>query len=1171
MADDKPQPDATRQRPAHWVHPVDERGRAVRARRARWRRAVLIVLAILVLAFFGLQYYLTNDERVEQFAETYLENLLGTHVSIGRASFSLAGGLVLEDLTVQAPPPFKEPVLTASRVNLEVDPLSLLRLAPEVTEIVVHQPRITLVLRDETEWNFQRLIRARPPEAKAPPIRPVVALDEGMLRIIRQRGGRTEYEHEMQMSGLLLPSEADRHTFRFQTDVRSREVHLAVASGLLDARTGALRFEGNASNVVLSERLYHSLPGEVQAVWDRFDPKGTINAKLLFDETHGFRLVAEMTGVEFAYSYEGLTHRFENLTGRCTFEPHRLVLTDVQGLVNGWPITLDGEAAGFDQAVLALDLQVSADHVDSEKCRPLLVSLAPHLVGLYDTYAPKGRADLDLKIFRGPEPTDRLEVSGSLMCRDMQMTYRLFPYRLDNLRGTVRFSPAGYTAENVVGRHGDATVRLQGRTRNPGPLHESRVTVHGEGVALDDDLRSALGETQRRIYDLYAPSGTADVEVEIYRPPEEDARRQIVVTLDLKGCGFLYRHFPYRLRHTTGKVIIGPEGTEIVDVRGRHGSAAITLAGELAGTADDTGALALRVAGTNVALDDDLEAALPERQRSILQAFHLSGQADFEGTVTRGPETDGEIDYDLDIHLRGARMIYEPFPILADEVTGEVHLTRASCRIESLTGFNSGARIEASGWIDQRPDDYAMDLTLAGEDVALGESLRGALGPELRSVWSHLAPRGRVEVSAHLKKDFGPEEKVRHHVWVTMHDAQATLDMFPLPLEHVTGQMEFQGGEVRLHDLQARSGLARFGISGRIGYEPTGPRLDLRIQARGLRFEGPLRDALPGPLKKAFAVLKPAGRVDLDLRRLLYHVDEDGAGHAEWDGTAVLDEVAADPGVQVTGVVGTAELLGRWDAGQVTLDGDLRIQQGEVAGKNIRDTRMRVRKTADAKAVVLEAIEGEFYGGRMEGFAAIGVEPGGRYALNLAVTDVDFEQLLREGFRLEHNISGGRLEGTLGLRSGSDGAQASGFLRVTDAELYELPIVVRLLNVFRLAPAERTAFQKARVLYFLRGGRLFLGDIRLEGRAMNLYGAGVMEADGRLDLLFLTGKKDDDPLLPALSELMEGVRKQLVVVVVTGTLSEPNVEFRTLSAITAPIREVLDMVRAQRAREGGAP
>jgi len=1199
MANESNPSDEARPRPTPWAHPVDERRRAARARRARRRRTILAVLALALAASAAYYYYLSSDERVEQFAETYLESLLGTHVSIGRASFSLGQGLVLENLSVSAPRPFQEPILTADQVHLKVNLLSLLLLAPEVTEIAVYEPHITLVQWNEETWNFQSLIRSRPAGAKAPRIRPVMALEEGTLRVVRKIGGEAVYEHRLAVSGLLLPSEADRHTFRFQTDLRSREVHLAVASGMLDARTGALRLEGNASNVALTEQLYSSLPHEVRTIWDRFGPSGTINAKLLFDEKEGFRLSAELTGVTFAYPYGDLTHRFENLTGRCTFQPSRLVLEGVQGLMNGWPITLDGTVSGFDEDHLALALEVSADHVDAAESRPLLVGLAPHIDRLYRAYAPEGRADLDLHIRRDARPDARLKVSGDLTCRNMAMTYYLFPYRVEGLRGTVHFSPEGYTVEEMVGRHGEATVRLGGWATHPGPRVEARVRVRGTGVRLDEDLRAALSERQRRAYDLYAPSGTADADVDIYRPGEAGARPQVTVHLTLRDAAFTYEKFPYPLRGATGEIVIAPGRTEIRNVQGRHGDARLTLAGELVGQPGAPSSLNLRVAGTDVALDDDLKHALPERQRRTLERFHLSGLADFEGTLTRGPaspgkspappgkspaspgksqappgkspaspgrrpETDGRLEYDLTIHLKGARMIYEAFPFLAEEVTGEVRLTRDSCRIESLTGFNSGARIEAEGWIDQQPDDYAMDLTLTGHDVTLGESLRGALGPQVRSAWSRLSPRGRVDVRAHLQKAFGPDQKVDHHVWVTMHDAQATLDMFPYPLEHVTGQLEFVGSDVRLHDLRARTGLTTFILGGRIGYDAHGPRLDLSIRADGLRFEGPLRDALPAPLKKAFAILKPTGRVDLDLERLRYRRDEDGAGRADWYGTAVLDEVGAEPGVAIAGVVGTAEVLGTWTAGEMALQGGMHIQQGQVAEKDFRDTRLRLRKTGDADAVSIRDIEGEFYGGRMEGSATIGLKPGGSYALDLAVTDVDFERLLREGFRLEHNIRGGILRGTLGLRAVRGRVEASGFLRVTDAELYEVPLVVRLINVFRLASSERTAFQKARVLYFLRGGRLILGDIRLEGRALNLYGAGVMERDGRLHLTFMTGKKNDDPLLPALSEMMEGLRKQLVVVLVTGTLAEPQVEFRTLSAVTGPIREVVRLVREQR-------
>jgi hypothetical protein len=180
---------------------------------------------------------------------------------------------------------------------------------------------------------------------------------------------------------------------------------------------------------------------------------------------------------------------------------------------------------------------------------------------------------------------------------------------------------------------------------------------------------------------------------------------------------------------------------------------------------------------------------------------------------------------------------------------------------------------------------------------------------------------------------------------------------------------------------------------------------------------------------------------------------------------------------------------------------------------------------------------------------------------------------LREGWRIERNLSGGRLKATLGLRARGPEAQeveASGYVDVTDAHLYELPLVVRVFNLMRLAPGDPTAFEKARVLYFVRGPRVYLGDIRLEGRATSLYGAGIVESGGQLNLTFLAGKRNDDPLVPALAELAEGLRKELVVVLVTGTVSEPQVQTRSLSSLGAPFRELLRLVREQREREATA-
>jgi hypothetical protein len=198
------------------------------------------------------------------------------------------------------------------------------------------------------------------------------------------------------------------------------------------------------------------------------------------------------------------------------------------------------------------------------------------------------------------------------------------------------------------------------------------------------------------------------------------------------------------------------------------------------------------------------------------------------------------------------------------------------------------------------------------------------------------------------------------------------------------------------------------------------------------------------------------------------------------------------------------------------------------------------------------------------------MEPGGGYAFNVSADGVEFARLMKEGFRIEQPVEGGRLRGTVALRSqGGEDADlaASGYVHVTDAALYELPAVVRMLNLLRLGPDDRTAFQEARVWFFVRGGRIVLEDIRLMGKALNLYGAGLVGKDGDLALTFMPGQRDDSPLVPALSELWEGLRKEVVTVEVTGTLAEPDVQLRTRSTLTAPLRDLVETVRESPRRE----
>ncbi len=1183
-----PSPRPMDARPTHWRHPVDEDRRRRRASRHTWRRVLAVAAAVLFLGGYLYWREKTGDENVEAYAEDYLEALLGTRVTIDEAHFDFAEGLILRGITVDAPAPFTAPLLVAERVELRINPVALLRMRLDVAEIRVHRPVVALELWNETSWNFQQFARAGPTGGL--PVRPVVSLEEGTLWVRRLRDGTVTYEHALQIGGLLIPAEADPDVVRFQTDLTSRGgLRLAVTSGRLSARTGALSFEGRASNVALTPDLREGLPREVKQVWDWLEPSGSVNLEVHFDPDAGLVVRMILAGVTFAHEIAGDLHRFENLTGLAVLSRDGLVLEDVQGVLRGTvaeppaapgaaapearvydiPVRLAGTVTGFDADRLGLDLAVRAEGIALQDHRRHAADLAPRLGRLYDDFDPAGRIDLDIRVRRAPRADAPLDVAGTAHCRGITLTYRRFPYTLTEARGRIDFGPDGYSVPDLAGRHGRTAVTVSGVVTNPGPDWGCEYHIVARDMRLDEDLRQALTPAHRARYDQFRPAGLVDLEATVVRRPDRAARLRTTVTATLRDCTAAYEGFPYEVRGATGTVVIGPERTEIREVRGTHDQAAVELAGTVAWQADGPATVHLDVAVRGVRLGGDLFDALPEAQRDALRTFHLAGRADVRGTVDYLPRAETPLDYDLAVDLRGARMIYEEFPFLAEDVTGTARVTPGRVQLQALQGFNAGAGLAATGWIRREVDsgDYAMDLDITGTDLPLSEALRGALGPDMRAAWSHLNPDGRVDVEARVWKDLGADRPVQHHVWVTARDLAVRFDFFPYPLEHVEGRLEFTGREVRLHDVTARTGPTAFALGGRVVYEEGGgTAMDLTVRAEGLRLGGPLRRAVPEAVRTALDRLDPTGRLDLALDRLTYRRDPDGHAVAEWHGEALLDEVTLDPGVEVTDVVGTLGLTGRAEGTHLALDGEFWIQRGRIADKPVDNMRLVFTKAPDADQLNFSAIEGAFYGGLVEGRAAVSLRPGGGYAFRLALKDADFQRLAKHGFGLEGDLQGGRLEGTLVVRGGGPGQalDARGTLHVSGAALYELPMIVRVLAALRLQPAERAAFREATVQYYLRAGRVLFSDLRLEGPALSLYGAGTVEPDGTLDLTFMTGRKDDQPLLATLSELLEGVRRELGVVRVTGTRDAPVVEFQTLPAVTAPLREFLRLVREAR-------
>ena len=94
-----------------------------------------------------------------------------------------------------------------------------------------------------------------------------------------------------------------------------------------------------------------------------------------------------------------------------------------------------------------------------------------------------------------------------------------------------------------------------------------------------------------------------------------------------------------------------------------------------------------------------------------------------------------------------------------------------------------------------------------------------------------------------------------------------------------------------------------------------------------------------------------------------------------------------------------------------------------------------------------------------------------------------------------------RLQGNLGQ---SDLLKGSGNARVSGANLYKLPLIVKVLNLLRVDPSKDVAFTDGQMEYTIFGDTITFSDLQIWGDLVTLQGGGTLDSRRELDLTFNT-------------------------------------------------------------------
>jgi hypothetical protein len=1183
----------------------------------RHRIGLVALAVILGLGYAG--WYFTNDSRIRGQAKLALEDLTGADVDVERAEFSIFEGIRLYGVKVRIREyDSPEHFFKAEQVYLKHRPGGLLlrgRLEP--TDIVCLRPVVTLERAEGEPSNAEKLfelaaarLRQRPPSESSGMDLPRIDLRGGTLKSVLRVGGVRNKIYEEPMDCSLVP--VDRRTYRVSVESPSEEDEEGQWARIeLDVKTGEVRqIQGTASNPLLRvlPAKYHRWIEEYQLAGSFKTVQGpqTDPAKQKYKlELNRFslRLPPDKGGLELV-----------GVEGMVFFDQDRVRIEVTRGVIaqaGRAPFTLDLSIHGLDdRAVITGTLQVKDLVVPETGQGPLEFPIRY----IQRAFQPKGKADLTLRYQRQAEGSQ--ELAGTFELHAMRGQFEEFPVPLNNVRGVVEFDSAGLylgrgqrdgpTAEPpdrasqpLLGQRPDGRgeVVIWGRVPRVEDYFAYDVRLAARNILLDDEIRDALPEDYREVWNRLQPSGRVDLAVHLDRavrsgPPNVD------LTVRMRGeTQIVFRDLPYPLKRISGTVTYRDGLVRLKGVKSGSGKPGCRIEGTVTAPGPKP-KMDLRITDGHLAIDQSLIGALGKAGLSGANLLPGGEVRHLTARIYRR-ERGGDLRYTVHAELNDARLTLADLPLRLDGTSGDLVFTQDGIRLENVAGHYRDSPVRLDGTLrlpdaPARPITYDMQVDARG--LVLDNDLRNALPPSVQAVWDDLDPRGKADMKVRLASTDAADGSVDYRLVLDAHDMSIRHKDFPYRIRGITGRARVRPGKVTFEDVRARQGQMRTELKGEFTTSPGGRRdVDIALRVRNLPLDRELLEAIPQDALPLARKLAPGGTVSVDLRNLTLSrrpagkADEEPrriseadsqpatrpASKLDWSAEGELDfqDVTLDFGFGPRTLSGTLD--GRYwnDTDKFGLDTRLALSRLTMKKHVMTGIRGRVVKSPDSNVLRFDQLEASAHDGKITGEASFRLTDPLHYELSVQVWNVNLEKLFNAGVKdlKKRTPVKGLLAGRLSLEATAGktpSRQAVGQLQITRGEIYKMPVLLGLLNVVYLQLPSESGFNRGLIDYHLKNDLLRLKQIYLTGfdrqtnipRGISVLGSGTLNMkNDKLNLTFLTGPPGKVPLNigDLTTELLHAFSKELLEIRITGTLAKPEVNSMTLRSVERILRRLI--------------
>jgi len=522
--------------------------------------------------------------------------------------------------------------------------------------------------------------------------------------------------------------------------------------------TAPLNLRLDVIDLPLDQRLKDRTPADYLELWDVFQPKGRVNARVeIVRDREGGEL--DLGATVFCRDVSGLYRHFpyplKNLNGRLALKGNELTV-DLRGPIGDKPARMWGTVLnpGPDAVV---DLNVTAESVPIDEV--FLNALDDEVRPWVDRFKPKGVVGATAHIYREPlvgpdvDPEGLLKIDATLdLGGRCEITWDELPYTVRNLSGTFELHPDLWIFKNLSGRNGQAVIAGSGRVEKlPGPDLPNgepplkvKLELTAENLPFNEDLRRALPEAWRKSWAIINPSGSSDIQAKIETQPDQpestwiaisprpESRIKLMIPKDPEPGGEAGGAIEMRMEDALGRFEFDNGEVTMRGVTFNFNNAPVQFAlGRV--RVEDSGKFDLAVEDLTIKaiqLDSEFRALMPSLMAQF--AMRLGGRFTARGNLQIGwsgvPGEPAWVAWDQ------TRVVFVDNAIKAD-----IPLEHINGQLRNVRGSSNGQRIEASGIMNLDSVSVAgLQITQLQGPIAIREgkvrldSLKGRmLGGEL--------------------------------------------------------------------------------------------------------------------------------------------------------------------------------------------------------------------------------------------------------------------------------------------------------------------------------------------------------------------------------------------------------------------------------------------------------